>query len=73
VTFTIPNKLKEFIKTDKDKSEKLLCCDVVYKINCIDCKASYVGQTKRRLQTKIYKHEVDINKKGGSLSVIFLH
>jgi len=48
--------------------EKLSCCDVVYKINC---DASYVGQTKRRLQTKVYKHKVDINKKSGS--VIFLH
>jgi len=42
VAFTIPNTLKQFIKTDKIQNtiEKLSCCDVVHKINC---DASYVG------------------------------
>jgi len=37
---------------------------VVYKIECKDCETSYVGQTKRRLTTRIREHRNNINKKG---------
>ena len=30
--------------------------NVVYKINCNDCKASYVGQTGRRVSVRIKEH-----------------
>ncbi|EZA48133.1 hypothetical protein X777_14399 [Ooceraea biroi] len=48
-------------------------CNVVYKISCEDCNASYVGQTKRKLQTRVKEHRNDINKKFGSPSVISTH
>jgi len=70
---TIPNTLNRFIKTGKDILEGPSSCDVVYKINCKDCVASYVGQTKRRLRTRIKEHINDINKKSGALSVISIH
>jgi len=70
IAHTIPNKLREYIKTGKDKLELKECCDVVYKINCKVCKASYVGQTKRCLKTRLHEHRTDINKKSGLLSVI---
>jgi len=43
--------------------------EVVYKISCQDCDASYIGQTKRQLGTRIKEHASDINKKNGSPSV----
>jgi len=64
------NILHKFIKTDKNKIERPSLCDVVYRINCKDCEASYVGQTKTRLMTRIKEHMNDINKKSDMPSVI---
>jgi len=46
---------------------------VVYKISCHDCEASYIGQTKRQLRTRIKEHDSDFRKKNGSPSVISEH
>jgi len=73
MAFTIPNTLNTFIKTGKDKIDKSNSCNVVYKIDCKDREASYVGQTKRRLITRVKEHKNDINKKSGILSVVSLH
>jgi len=73
MAFTIPNTLNIFIKTGKDNIDGSSRCNVVYRIDCQDCKASYVGQTKRRLATRIKEHKNDINKKSGTLSVISTH
>lgn len=44
----------------------------VYKTSCLDCNSSYVGQTKRKLITKIQEHKRD--KKSPNLhSVISSH
>jgi len=62
-----------FIKTGKDRIERSSRYNVVYKIDCNDCEVSYVGQTKRRLTTRIREHRNDINKKSGIPSVISTH
>ncbi|XP_071578466.1 uncharacterized protein [Temnothorax nylanderi] len=41
------NKMRTFIKAQKDSLPRSNKCNVVYKINCNDCDASYVGQTSR--------------------------
>jgi len=46
---------------------------VVYQISCHGCDASYIGQTKRQLRTRIKEHVSDINKKSGFPSVITEH
>jgi len=73
MAFTIPNTLNIFIKTDKDRIKRSGQCNVVYKIDCKNCEASYVGQTKRRLTTRIREHRNDINKKSGIPSIITIH
>jgi len=44
--------------------------NIVYKLSCKDCDATYVGQTKRKLNTE---HRRDINKKTGKHFVITEH
>ena len=46
---------------------------VVYKINCKDCDASYVGQTGRQLRTRIAEHRNNIKYKTSNRSVITDH
>jgi len=36
--------------------------DVVYKINCCDCDASYVKQTGTKLKTRLSEHQKHIVK-----------
>ncbi|KYQ50018.1 hypothetical protein ALC60_10894, partial [Trachymyrmex zeteki] len=62
-----------FIKTGKDKIKKEEKSNVVYKINCSNCKASYVGQTKRKLITRLKEHKANIKKPCTELTVVSQH
>jgi len=73
LAFSITNSLSNFIKTGKDQLNVSSYCNVVYQINCNDCEASYVGQTKRRLNTRIREHLNDIKKSTGTHSVVSDH
>ncbi|EFN65835.1 hypothetical protein EAG_05269, partial [Camponotus floridanus] len=56
LSYTGINNLCRFIKVGKDKVEKDSRSNIVYKINCMNCDASYVGQTGRLLRTRIKEH-----------------
>ncbi|XP_039312235.1 uncharacterized protein LOC120359297 [Solenopsis invicta] len=71
--FRCLNKLDKFIKAHKDKNIKTECNNVVYKLNCNDCNASYVGQTKRKLKTRIKEHVNNIKFETAKISVISEH
>jgi len=73
IAYSVLNTLNKYIKRHKDKIDPTTQNEVVYKIDCIDCKSSYVGQTKRQFKTRIKEHRSDINKKNGDLSVISNH
>jgi len=47
--------------------------NVVYKIKCCDCDASYVGQTGRQMKTRISEHKNHINRNTPAHSVITDH
>jgi len=47
--------------------------NVEYKLACKNCDVAYVGQTKRKLNTRIAEHKKDINKKTSNHSVITEH
>jgi len=57
VTYTL-NKLNKFIKVYKDALFHSSCSNVVHKIECADCDASYVGPTSRCLESRITEHKI---------------
>ncbi|KYN50281.1 hypothetical protein ALC62_09306 [Cyphomyrmex costatus] len=73
VCFFSMNKLNNFIKAHKDPIARGAKRNVVYKINCNQCEASYVGQTGRNLDTRISEHKKHISSKSSSHSVITDH
>ena len=56
VVYNTKNKLNNIIKLGKDKTKTCDNVNVVYKINCKDCNATYVGQIGRRLNVRINEH-----------------
>ncbi|XP_011858290.1 PREDICTED: uncharacterized protein LOC105555858 [Vollenhovia emeryi] len=71
--YTIPKKLKNVIKKGKDKLDNLKQTEIVYRIECRNCDACYVGQTKRHLATRIKKHQSNIRKNSDNHSVVSKH
>jgi len=67
------NKLGSIIKRHKDILPNTSKMNVVYKLNCVDCNASYVGQTCRLLKTRIAEHRNHINRNTTTQSVITEH
>lgn len=53
MAFKSINELNTFIKVIEDSVEHDCNRDIVYCIKCANCDASYVGQTKRKLKTRI--------------------
>ena len=55
--------------SDDDKSS----ASVVYKINCCDCDASYVGETGRALKTRVLEHRRAVEKVDFSATALAQH
>ncbi|EZA46542.1 hypothetical protein X777_00052, partial [Ooceraea biroi] len=71
--YTIPKKLNCLIKLGKDTLTNGQQMGVVYKIECVNCEACYIGQTKRHLETRVKEHRSDISKRDNCLSVVSKH
>jgi len=67
------NKLSQFVKVHKDIDLTLNKNNVIYKIFCKNCDATYVGQTKRQLKTRLKEHRNNIKLEHSKLSVISEH
>ena len=58
----INQKLNSIVKLGKDKTDKWDETDIVYSFSCDSCPATYIGQTKRSLKTRISEHIKQVNK-----------
>jgi len=67
------NNLGGFVRVHKDTVETFSNNNVVYKISCRDCEASYVGQTKRQLKTRVKEHCNNFKSISANPSVITEH
>ena len=63
----------KYIKVQKDICLYTCKSNVVYKISCNNCDASYVGQTDRQLKTRITEHHNHIRHNTSVRSVITEH
>ena len=63
----------KFIKVYKNKNQHDKNNNIIYKVNCNNCVASYVGQTKRQLQIRIKEHHNNIKLDQSKYSVILKH
>jgi len=73
LAFSCYDQLNKFIKVHKDILPSLSRLNVVYKINCLNCDAPYVRQTKRTLNTRVVEHRNYIRRDIAQVSVITNH
>jgi hypothetical protein len=73
IGYRVLNKLTGFIKRHKDRTAVDTSNNVVYKVFCKDCDASYVGQTKRQLRTRLNEHIRNSNPNTLKQTVITEH
>ena len=54
--------LRQTLVHPKDKVEDNDKCGVVYHVPCLSCPQSYVGETGRKLSTRIEEHHKEVDK-----------
>jgi len=67
------NKLNKFAKTHKDREPRSFNNNVIYKIFCKNCDATYVGKTKKQLKIRLKEHKNNIRPDHSKHSVVSEH
>jgi hypothetical protein len=64
IAFKPVKKVGQTIFTNtKEKQDKMSQSGIVYKIDCRDCDHSYIGETSKKLSTRLNRHKLDIKNK----------
>lgn len=72
-TFKNVNDLAYLYNPLKDKTPLPFTSNVVYKIPCGGCDASYVGQTERWIKTRMSEHDKNVNRKATEHTALTEH
>ena len=67
------NSIKSILSHPKDWVPDDEKSNVIYKISCGDCDASYVGQTGRALKTRLTEHQKAVKNADFSSSALAQH
>ena len=63
----------QFISKLKDRNPLLNQYNLVYKIDCIDCDGTYIGQAKQYLQSKTFGHKYSIRTENSECRMLSIH
>ena len=66
-------RLGDILTRCKDPIEPFKRLGVIYRILCLDCELSYVGETKRSMKARIIEHRSDVNNKHHDKSALAKH
>ena len=66
------NTLKRKLNNAKQRTPAPETTTAVYKINCNECDAHYIGETKKQVRDRIKEHQINI-RIGEQNSMIFQH
>ena len=72
-TFKPTNSLSFLFSKLKDRDPLLNQNNLVYKIDCLNCDGTYIGQTKQYLKSRIYEHEYSIRTKNSECTMLANH
>ena len=73
VAFKPITTIRKLLCHPKDKTDKLQKCGTVYEINCSQCNAQYIGQTKRTLKSRLDEHKSAVRRGSTSTSGVATH
>ena len=65
--------MRGLYKLNNSAVNKLDCRNVVYKVQCADCNLQYIGETTRKLSTRLREHQLAANKGQVSHSALSQH
>ena len=71
IIYSTVDKFRHFVKLAKDKYKTDENINVVYRIDCNDCEATYFGQTGCRLDIRIREHKKDA--KNMIIIMLYIH
>ena len=72
VTYKPINTLRQKLSRTKPNCNPMNKTNVIYQVSCRDCGKQYVGQTGRRLSTRIHEHQLAVRRHDLS-SLISIH
>ena len=67
------NSLSFLFSKLKDRDPLLNQNNLVYKIDCLNCDGTYIGQTKQYLKSRIYEYEYSIRTKNSECTMLANH